>query len=138
MEAARSMEKPMIAQHQRDHGLDDRNRPRKHARIVSAARLELGRLALAIDGRLLLLDGRDRLESDADDDGHPVRDAALDSPRVVRARAHRAVDCHEWIVVLGTTEPRSREPRPDLDAARSRKGKECLAEIGLELVGYRL
>jgi hypothetical protein len=36
----------MIREHQREHRLDDRHRARQHARVVTAARLEHGRVAV--------------------------------------------------------------------------------------------
>src|SRR5690606_35159457 len=120
------------------HRLDDRRGAGKHARIVPPAAHEGRRLALEIDGLLLLEDGGGGLKGHAEDHVLAIGDAALHAARAVRARADAAVLALEKIVVLRSFQQRALEAAADLEALRRRDGQHGLREVRLEPVEHRL
>ena len=101
--ALREMHHEVVHEHERDHGLDHRDRAGHHAGVVASPRLELDVDAVAVDGVLRARDRGRGLERNLELDDLAVGDAALDPPRAVRARAQTRLAVHvELVVVLAT------------------------------------
>ena len=129
----RSLPESMVREHERHHRLDDGNRPRKDARVVTAPALQRGRIAFHVHGLLLLHDRGCRLESDADHNVLPVGYAALDTPGVVGARSDAPIVVVERVIVLRSGQVRSGKPGADLERLAGRKRQHTLARSASSL-----
>lgn len=73
----------MVGEGQGDHGFDHGHGAGEDARVVATASADRRIFEVAGDCFLFVHDGGDRLEGDAEVDGHTVANAALDSAAVV-------------------------------------------------------
>ncbi len=120
------------------HGLHHGNGTREHTGVVAPARGETGVFARDGHGILRSRDGGGGFESDAEDDGLTIADAALNAAGEIRGGADLAVDDAEGVVVLGAAELAAREAGADFKALRGREAEHGLGEIGVEFVKDRL
>ena len=127
----------MVHQHERRHRLDDDDRPRQHARIVTAARRQFRFRPVHIHGLLRLENRGGRLEGDAEDNLLAVADAALHAAGIIGGGANLASLGHEGVVVLRPLEQRAGETAADLEALGRGQGKHRLGKVSLEAVEHR-
>ena len=80
--------KGVVEQNKRHHRLDNRNRSRHHAGIMTTPGLNGGGLTRRVDRGLLSEDGRHGLESDPERHRHAIRDPTLDATGVIGGGDH--------------------------------------------------
>lgn len=141
-----------ISNSQSSHGLDDGNRARSNVRVVAAlgGQDTLARSVVA-GGSLVLGNRRGGLEGNAEEDGHAVRDAALDTAGVVRLglqaggrdawasagawlRVVGGGARHEGVVVAGSAHLGAAETRANLKSFSSRDRHNGVGQESLKLV----
>lgn len=141
-----------ISNSQSSHGLDDRNRARSNIRVVTTlGRQDALARGVVASSRLVLGNCGGRLERNAEEDGHAVGDAALDTAGVVRLslqaggrdawagasarlRLVGGGGRHEGVVVARSAHFGSSEARANLKALGSRNRHDGVGQESLKLV----
>lgn len=82
------------------HAFDDRQCPLQYAWVVASLGFQCRRLALLINGMLLLCYRGDWFECNAEVDVFAVADSALNASAVVGRGVYLAVGSHEWVVLF--------------------------------------
>ena len=113
------MTQEMIAQNEICHRLDDRNRPRQNAGIMTAATFQFGVYLLLRNRRLRGHNGRSRLKGDPEENWLPIGNPALYPPRAVRLGANSILIHIKMIIVFRSREHRPRESGSDLKSLQS-------------------
>src|ERR1700730_304990 len=105
--------------------------------IVATARRQLRRFAGHSYSLLRTKDCRSRFEGDAKEDVLSVADSALNSPGMICSGSHLAFPNFKGIIVLGASQLRAGEARPDFKPFRGREAEHRLRKVGLQLVEDR-
>lgn len=133
---------------QGSHALDDGNGSWYNTGVVAALGGQDTLCCTVVAcGRLILANGGGRLEGGAEEDGHAVGDAALDTGRVVRLGVELGAGYagslggsveggggDEGVVVGAALHLSAEEARADLETLDGRDGHDGVGESGLELV----
>src|SRR5664280_469749 len=99
----------VVHKYQGCHGLYNRHRAWQHAGVMPTPTLQRGVLEIGIHRVLLVHDGGDRFEGDPEEDGLPIRDAALDASGTVGGGIDLAAFRPKRVVVLRAGEQNAAE-----------------------------
>ena len=116
------------------HGFDHGDGAGEDARVVAAAAAEGGVLEVLVHGVLLVHDGGDGFEGDAEVDGFAVGDAALDAAGAVAGGEDAAVFGADGVVVLEAGEADAIKAGADVEALGGGEAEHGFGEVGLEAV----